>query len=203
MKRFSLIICALLICLVSLAGDIKHISITYEYTSDNPNESPEQAEQTALHLAKQKALEEHFGMDVVGISSTMQRNRQDGHKVTSSSDVISLRETAVRGEWIETTSQKILDKSFQKGFWHVKVYIAGRARNHSTEKPEINYAFINNAHDKQNRDQYYDGDDIFLRFTSPVSGALCVYLVARTISDTARHRSEHPPTETLTPFTVR
>lgn len=177
MKRFSLIIGALLICLVSLAGDIKHISITYEYTSDKPNESPEQAEQTALHLAKQKALEEYFGMDVVGITSAMQRNRQEGHKVSSSSDVISLRETAVRGEWIETTSQKILDKSFQKGFWHVKVYIAGRARNHSTEKPEINYAFINNAHDRQNRDQYHDGDDIFLRFTSPVSGALCVYLV--------------------------
>ena len=65
----------------------------------------------------------------------------------------------------------------EKGFWHVKVYIAGRARNHSTEKPEIQYTFINNAHDKQNRDQYYDGDDIFLRFSSPVSGALCVYLV--------------------------
>ena len=177
MKRFSLIICALLICLVSLAGDIKHISITYEYTSDNPNESPEQAEQTALHLAKQKALEEHFGMDVVGITTTLQHNRQEGINVSSSSDVISLRETAVRGEWIETTTQKIIDKIFEKGFWHVKVYIAGRARNHSTEKPEIHYAFINNAHDKQNRDQYYDGDDIFLRFTSPISGALCVYLV--------------------------
>ena len=177
MKRFPLIICALLICLVSFAGDIKHISVTYEYISDNPNESSEQAEQTALHLAKQKALEEHFGMDVVGLTSTMQHNRQEGNKVSSSSDVISLRETAVRGEWIETTSQKILDKSFQKGFWYVKVYVAGRARNHSTEKPEINYAFINNAHDRQNRDQYYDGDDIFLRFTSPVSGALCVYLV--------------------------
>ena len=83
----------------------------------------------------------------------------------------------MRGEWIETTSQKVLNKIFEKGFWHVKVYIAGRARNHSTEKPEIHYAFINNAHDKQNRDQYYDGDDIFLRFSSPVSGALCVYLV--------------------------
>lgn len=177
MKRFFLIICALLICLVSLAGDIKHISITYEYTSDNPNESPEQAEQTALQLAKQKALEECFGLDVVGITSTMQRNRQEGQQVSSTSDVFSLRETAVRGEWIETTTQKIIDKSFQKGFWHVKVYVAGRARNHSTDKPEIQYAFINNAHDRQNRDQYYDGDDIFLRFSSPVSGALCVYLV--------------------------
>lgn len=177
MKHVFLIICALLICLVSLAGDIKHISITYEYISDNPNETPEQAEQTALHIAKQKALEEHFGLDVVGITSTMQRNHQEGQKVSSTSDVFSMRETSVRGEWIETTSQKVLEKSFDKGFWHVKVYLAGRARNHSTDKPEIQYAFINNTHDKQNRDQYYDGDDIFLRFISPVSGALCIYLV--------------------------
>lgn len=177
MRRFSLIICALLICLVSLAGDIKHISITYEYISDNTDESPEQAEQTALHLAKQRALEEHFGLDVVGITSTMQRNRQDGEQVTSSSDAISIRETLVRGEWIETTSQKVLEKYHQKGFWYVKVYVAGRARNHSTEKPEIKYAFINNVHDRQNRDQYYDGDDLLLRFSSPINGALCVYLV--------------------------
>ncbi|MBQ5387526.1 MAG: hypothetical protein IIU55_00400 [Paludibacteraceae bacterium] len=177
MKHVFLIICALLICLVSLAGDIKHISITYEYISDNPNETPEQAEQTALHIAKQKALEEHFGLDVVGITSTMQRNHQEGQKVSSTSDVFSMRETSVRGEWIETTSQKVLEKSFDKGFWHVKVYLAGRARNHSTDKPEIQYAFINNTHDKQNRDQYYDGDDIFLRFISPVNGSLCVYLI--------------------------
>lgn len=177
MNKVSLIIGALLICLVSLAGDIKHISITYEYISDNPNESPEQAEQTALQLAKQKALEEHFGLDVVGITSTMQRNRQEGQQVSSSSDIFTMRETSVRGEWLETTSQKILDKSFRNGFWHVKVYLAGHARNHSTDKPEIQYAFVNNAHDRQNRDQYFDGDDLLLRFSSPVSGALCVYLV--------------------------
>ena len=177
MKRIPLIIYTLLICLVSFAGDIKHISITYDYISDNPNETPEQAEQAAIQMAQQKALEEHFGLDVVGITSTMQCNRQEGLQVSSTSDVFSLRETSVRGEWIETTSQKILNKTFEKGFWHVKVYIVGRARNHSTEKPEIHYTFINNAHDKQNRDQYYDGDDIFLRFTSPISGALCVYLV--------------------------
>ena len=177
MQRFLLTIFSLFICLVSHAGDIKHISITYDYISDNPNETPEQAERTAIQMAQQKALEEHFGLDVVGITSTMQRNRQEGQQVSSTSDVFSLRETSVRGEWIETTSLKVLQKTFEKGFWHVKVYIAGRARNHSTDKPEIQYAFINNAHDKQNRDQYYDGDDIFLRFSSPVSGALCVYLV--------------------------
>lgn len=177
MKRIFAFICALLICLVSHAGDIKHISITYDYISDNPNETPEQAEQSAIHMARQKALEEYFGLDVVGITNTMQRNRHEGQQVSSTSDVFTMRETSVRGEWIETIKQKIIEKTFNDGFWHVRVYVEGRARNHSTDKPEIQYAFINNAHDRQNRSQYYDGDDIFLRFLSPVSGALCVYLV--------------------------
>lgn len=177
MKRCLLTICAMLICLVSSADDIKRVSITYDYVSDNPHETPEQAEQRALQLAKQKALEEHFGLDVVGINSTLQRNRQEGGEVTTTADVFSLSETSVRGEWVETTKEHVLEKTFEKGFWHIRVYVAGRARNHSTDKPEIQYAFINNAHDRQNRDQYYDGDDIYLRFSSPVSGALCVYLV--------------------------
>lgn len=177
MKQLSLILSTLLICLMSYAGDIKHINITYDYISDNPNETPEQAEQTALQIAKQKALEEHFGLDVLGITSTMQQNLQEGKQVSSSTNMFSLRETSVRGEWIETTSAKVLEKTYHMGFWHIKVYVAGRARNHSTNKPEIYNAFINNAHDRENRSIYYDGDDIFLRFSSPVSGALCVYLV--------------------------
>lgn len=177
MKRVLLTLCTMLVCLVASADDIKRISITYDYISDNPSEIPQQAELRALQLAKQKALEEHFGLDVVGINSTLQRNRQEGGEAISTSDVFSIRETSVRGEWIETTTEKILEKKFEKGFWHIRVYVAGRARNHSTDKPEIQYAFINNTHDRQNRDQYYDGDDIYLRFSSPVSGALCVYLV--------------------------
>ena len=177
MKRILLIISVLLMCLVSHAGDIKHISITYEYISDNRNETPDQAEQSAITIAKQKALEEHFGVDVVGVNSIIQQQRTSGGTSHASSSAFSLNETSVRGEWLETIKEKIIERTFESGFWRVRVYVEGRARNHSTEKPAIKYAFINNAHDRQNRDQYYDGDDIFLRFSSPVSGALCVYLI--------------------------
>lgn len=159
------------------AGDIKTVSVTYEYVSDNPKESPEQAEITAKERAKLKAMEEHFGLDVSSVTSILQRNKQGGGQVSSSNDVFALRETAVRGEWVETIEEKVLDKTFEKGFWHVKVYLKGRARNYSKEKVEVRYTLINNTHDRVNRDQYYDGDDIFLRFSTPVSGSLCVYLV--------------------------
>ena len=178
MKRVIVLLCAVLTCLVSSAkGDIKHVSATYEYISDNANETPEQAEMVALQMAKQQALEEAFGVDVLGITASLQSNRMEGQKVSSTSDFMALSETSVRGEWIETIKERVIEKSFEKGFWRVKVYVEGRARNHSTEKVAIEYALINNSHDRENRTQYYDGDDVYLRFTSPVAGAVCVYLV--------------------------
>lgn len=178
MKRGFVLFLLVLACLVSSAkGDIKHVSATYEYISDKANETPEQAEIVALQLAKQHALEEEFGLDVLGMTSSLQTNRQEGQNVKSTSDFMALSETSVRGEWIETIKERVIEKSFEKGFWRVKVYVEGRARNNSTEKVAIEYALINNSHDRENRTQYYDGDDVFLRFSTPVAGALCVYLV--------------------------
>lgn len=59
----------------------------------------------------------------------------------------------------------------------MKVYLEGRARNHSVEKAAIKYALINDVDDINSRSQFRDGDNLFLRFSSPVAGALCVYLV--------------------------
>jgi len=161
----------------ALAGEIKTVSINYEYVSDNSNESLAQAKQTALQRAKLKAMEEHFGLDVSSVSNILQRNKQIGKESTSSTDVFSLRETAVRGEWIETITEKVDEPFSIGGFLHVKVYVKGKARNNDKPKVEVKYALINNAHDRDNRDQYYDGDDIFLRFSTPRSGSLCVYLI--------------------------
>lgn len=160
-----------------LADDIKTISITYEYVSDNPNESPEQAKRMAKERAKMKAMEDCFGLDVSSVISILERNKQENGQASSSNDVFALRETSVRGVWIETIEEKVLEEKYESGFWHIKVYVKGRVRNKSKENVEIKYALINNTHDRVNRDQYYDGDDVFLRFSTPVSGCLCVYLV--------------------------
>lgn len=179
MKKLVVLVMAVAIAISSIFGQstkIKRISITYEYISDNPNESPEQAERVAIEQARQKALEENFGLDVLGMSSMLAHNRVEGESVTSSEDFIMISDNSVRGEWIETIKQEVL-KTFQNGSWHVKVYLEGRARNHSVEKAAIKYALINDVDDINSRSQFRDGDNLFLRFSSPVAGALCVYLV--------------------------
>lgn len=118
MKKLVVLVMAVAIAISSIFGQstkIKRISITYEYISDNPSESPEQAERVAIEQARQKALEENFGLDVLGMSSMLAHNRVEGESVTSSEDFIMISDNSVRGEWIETIKQEVLEKTFQNG----------------------------------------------------------------------------------------
>lgn len=159
------------------ANDIVRVSATYEYVSNNPNESPAQAEQTAIERAKQKALEDKFGIDVAAVTATLTTSQTGGEDATAETNVFSLGGTSVRGEWIETTRQQILEKNFTNGFWVIKVQVEGRARNNAAEKADIQFALVKDVQDLESPVTFRDGSDIFLRFSSPVAGHLCVYLI--------------------------
>ena len=164
---------------ICLADDIVRVSAIYEYTSNNANETPEQAKNKAFEAAKQKALEDRFGLDVSKITNTLQINRSNGKEVNSESNVFSMGETAVRGEWIETIREQVLEQTYdaKTGFWIVKVRVEGRARNYSTEKADIQFSFLKDEDDMEAPVAFRDGSDLYMRFSSPVSGQLCVYLV--------------------------
>lgn len=174
-----ILICILLVGVTAccIASDIVRVSAVYEYISNNPNETPAQAEANAFMAAKQKALEDRFGLDVTKITNTLITSRTEGEMSKSETNVFSAGETAVRGEWIETIQEKVLEKSFTNGFWGIKVRVEGRARNYSTEKADIYYTFVKDVQDVESPVTFRDGSDIFLRFSSPVAGFLCVYLI--------------------------
>ena len=177
MKRLSFLFCVILACSMICAKDIERVSITYEYVSNNPNETPAEAEARALDLAKQKALEDAFGLDVSSVTSTLLSNRTSDGKTESQNNVFSLGETSVRGEWIETIKEQVLEKQFINGFWMIKVYVEGRARNYTNEKADIQFVLVKDIQDLESPVTFRDGSDIFLRFSSPVAGHLCVYLI--------------------------
>ncbi|MBR0196347.1 MAG: hypothetical protein IJQ32_08945 [Paludibacteraceae bacterium] len=141
MKRILFSIMLVSVTALCMAGEVVRVSAVYEYVSDNPNETPVQAESNAFAAAKQKALEDKFGLDVTKITNTLMTNRTEGSVSKSETNVFSVGETAVRGEWIETIEEKVLEKSFAKGFWGIKVRVVGKARNYSTEKADIQYMF--------------------------------------------------------------
>ena len=178
MKRFILSCLCLATFLICYAvNDIVRVSATYEYVSNNPNETPAQAEAKAIEAARQKALEDKFGLDVTSVTNTLITNRSGNGKSESESNVFALGGTSVRGEWIETTKEQILEKNFTNGFWVIKVHVEGKARNNSTEKADIQFTLVKDIQDVESPVTFRDGSDIFLRFSSPVAGHLCVYLI--------------------------
>ena len=182
MKRIFIFSLLLMLCTAGAEAEkkaeIKRISATYEYVSDNASETAASARRTALERARRKALEDNFGLDVSSVNATLQRSRTVNGEAEASTRHFALGSNSVHGEWIETLEEKVLEGPiFDNGFWRVKVHVEGRARKKAAAKTEIRYAFLRHTTDKNPEDRWDNGDDLFLRFSSPVSGSLCVYLV--------------------------
>ena len=178
MKRMILgVLLAWVFWPLQAANEIVHVHATYEYVSSNARETPEQAERTAIERAKLQALEEKFGVDVTSVTNTLTASRTNGNEAAAETNVFSIGGTSVRGEWIETTKQEVLDKSFVNGFWVVKVRVEGKARNNTADKADIHFAFVKDVQDLEPPVTFRDHNDLFLHFSSPVAGYLCVYLV--------------------------
>lgn len=79
MKNVLFLMMALLICLMSFAGDIKHISITYDYISDSPNETPEQ-----MALPRQLSYED--------LMKWLARNQTSDENMVVRREVVTIRE---------------------------------------------------------------------------------------------------------------
>lgn len=179
MKRFIICVLCAVCCVPLFAANpnVKKISYDYVYRSNDNNESKTQAEQHAIEKAKQKALEDYFGLDVSSIVVTMETEHGSDSRYSNEDDFYSLGSTVARGEWIEQREERVIESHHNGVFWEVKVHVEGTAREKTGTPIDIKYAFISNEFDRENRTIYYDQDDILLRFTSPVDGQLCVYLV--------------------------
>ena len=179
MKRKAILSICLLVGLCGFAAnDIVRVSATYEYISDNQDETPAQVEKKAFEAARLRALENRFGIDASRVVSSLQTNTNNDGNASSANRSIALSETSVRGEWIETLKERIISPAtFANGFWRIKVYVEGRARSLTTAKADIQYAVIKDIQDLESPTTFRNGNDLFLRFQSPVAGYLCVYLV--------------------------
>ena len=177
MKQYLLIISMLVAAVSLFASKPVSIRYTYEYVSNDRSEGLEQAERNAIERAKQKALEEKFGVDVSSIVVSMESEAAHNGQYTTSEEFFSLGGTIARGEWLTTDKEEVVSRQHNGDYWQIRVYVEGSAREKSGSPIDVRYAFVRHAKDKDHCVTYKDGDDLFLHFSSPVDGALCVYLV--------------------------
>ena len=147
-----------------------------EYTYHAPkNVTLEDAERIAVDRAKIQALADAFGTIVSQYNATRVKN-SDGH---SEIDFTSIGGSEVKGEWIETIGEpEYKQLVYENGMLVVTVKVKGRAREILSASIDFQARILRNGiEDKFESDLFKNGDDLYLSFSSPVSGFLAVYLV--------------------------
>lgn len=154
------------------AQSIKRVHGEYIYHAPE-NVTLEQAKHTALQRAQTQAIADEFGTIVTQNNATRVENSGDKSDV----DMISLGGSEVKGEWIETIGEPQYDISYEQGMLVVKCSVSGKAREIITDKPVFEAHLLRNGTEQKfESDVFRSGDDLFLRFRSPVDGYLNIYL---------------------------
>ena len=172
LRRILLIGIAAIIPMMSSAQ--KMLTASGEYTYYAPmNISPEQAEITAIERAKISIIESKFGT-VVGVRNFTQVENTNGD---SSVKFLSLGESEVKGEWIETIGTPKIKHEFIDNLQVITVSITGKIREIKLSRVAFDAKILRNGiHDKYESDSFRHGDDFFVSFISPVDGYVAIYL---------------------------
>ncbi len=173
MKEFPIILSIILVSIPSFAQKLIEVESEYIYVVPE-NMTIEQAKLTALDRAKIQAIADEFGTLVSQSNTIFVEN------INGSSDINfqSLGTSDVKGEWVETVGEPVFEIAFEQNMLIVKVKVKGRIREIiSSEIPLKVQVLCNGTSSKHERYEFKNGDDMFLRFQSPVNGYLTVYLI--------------------------
>lgn len=136
--------------------------------------SIESAKLKALERAKIDAIEDAFGSHISQVNATAIDTNNDSSEVTFS----SYGGSDIRGEWIETTSEPKYDISFTDNIMVVKVSLKGIIREIVRSHNDVEVKILKNGIEPQfESTDFYDGDEMYMLFTSSTVGNLVVYLL--------------------------
>lgn len=153
-------------------------SVTGAYTYYAPeNVTLEEAKHIAVNRAKISAIADAFGTLVSQNNATVISNTNG----KSENRFLSLGGSEVKGEWIETTKEPTFDIKYEHGQLIVSVILRGLIR----EFPKNNLTFSsmilrNGTTEKYESYDFKNGDDMYLRFSSPTNGYLIAYMYDET-----------------------
>jgi len=146
-------------------------------------ESRTQAESRAEALAKVNALEKAFGVVIIQGNSTYVRNVETGETVETTTVFNMIGNSMVKGEIIEIVSSKFtiientekIDNRKQI-IKYIKCEISVIAKELRELKLDIVTFPLSKPMRNFSTTTFYENDDLFLFFQSPVSGYVTVYL---------------------------
>ncbi len=174
MRNIKKVLILLLLLLPVTVRAQKVLKVTGEYVYYAPSSvTLDQAKQIALDRAKVQLIADEFGT-IVGSTNITRIENTNG---SSDIQMLTLGESEVKGEWLETIGNPIYEIGYENDMLFVKVSISGKIREIVSASIDIKAKLLKNGvEDKFESDQFRSGDDMYLSFQSPVDGYLTVYL---------------------------
>lgn len=174
MSRWLLIICILTGGVFqATAQKTQKVTATYTYHAPE-NVSLAEAKRIALQRAQLQAIADAFGTIVARSNSSTVKNENGKSEVS----VMSLGTSEVKGEWLRTDGEPEYEVDYADGMLIVEVRVKGIIREIVNAAVDFQAKVLcNGTEDKFEREEFREGDDLYLSFRSPVDGFLTVYLI--------------------------
>lgn len=182
MKKSILFIISMLgtLCLVQ-ANEPVEVEAEYLYCNNESHLSEKAVVEKAYRLAREKAIELRFGVSVGRLTNLITTETTQGDSVQTSEKFIDISQEHLNARWLITHEEKIIEPfTYTDGVWRGRVYVRGVAEPIIQSQIALQAKLLTSAQGQRTPDVFYDNDPMFLRFSSPVSGTLCVYLVDET-----------------------
>jgi len=185
MKKLSSLLLLIIFCTICYAQDIKIIKTKGKAQVQwyPERESLTEARERALQLAKINALEKAFGTLVMQGNSVYVENKKTGEKVETNTTFKMIGNTAVKGEIIQILKTDYKESKKKERINRKKVeltyidcIVTMEAKELTDTKIEIESYPLNSVKLIRPITQFYEGDDLFLYFRSPLNGNLAVFL---------------------------
>ena len=172
LKRIILIGVALIIPMMSSAQ--KMLTASGEYTYHLPqNLTIDQAKMIALERAKTQIIADNFGT-VMGVNNSTVVSNVNGESTIS---FLSIGESEVKGEWIETIGEPRMAISYEQNMIVINVRLKGTIREIKSVKVPFEVSILKNGiEDKFESSEFRDGDHLYISFETPLNGYVAIYL---------------------------
>ncbi|MGN1217699.1 MAG: DUF4384 domain-containing protein [Phocaeicola sp.] len=172
-KRVMLLVSLLLSTTVLFAQDIVEVEGEYTYVTSSEM-SVAEAKRVAQERAKLQALADRFGTAIRQQNSTHINNSN----TASTIDFLSIGNSEVKGEWVADIKEPVFEISFSDNNLIVKASVWGKAREIISASVDISAFLLRNGKERKfESDVFRSGDDMYLKFRSPIDGYLAIYLV--------------------------
>jgi hypothetical protein len=140
------------------------------------DKSRKQVKDEAKQHAIIDAIENAFGTVVVRGNATYISNTESGDESETKTSFNTIANTTVKGEVEEILKEDYVDINRDDGLIDIMCKIKIRAREILEVPVDFESSTLSGNTKNNNTEKFYDGDDLFFYFKSPISGYITLYV---------------------------